>query len=66
MSAMALQVLIGTALIDRKFCEKLLDGKHSTLLAEFDLTDEEWQAVLAIEADSIQEFVAGLYKWMTD
>lgn len=65
MSATALQALIGTALVDREFCEELLNGKRPTLLAEFDLSDEEREVVLTIETDSIQEFAIGLYEWIT-
>ncbi len=65
MSATALQALIGTALVDREFCEELLNGKRPTLLAEFDLNDEEREVVLTIETDSIREFAIGLYEWIT-
>ncbi len=66
MSQIALQSLTGTALIDHGFCEKLLSKKRLTLLAEFDLTDEEREAVISIEADSIQEFAEQLYEWLRD
>ena len=62
MSKTALQTLIGTALIDRRFCEELLNGKRPALLAEFDLSEEEREVALTIETDSIQEFVGGLYE----
>jgi len=65
MSVTGLQSLIGTALIDPEFCKRLLSGKHPALLAEFDLTDEEREVVLAIETDSIQEFTVRLYEWLT-
>lgn len=65
MSTMALQTLVGIALVDHRFCEELLNGKRDTLLTEFDLTDEEQEAVLAIETDSVQEFTAKLYEWLT-
>ena len=59
MPTTALQALIGAALVDREFCNELLN-KSSTLLARFDLTGEELEAILTIEADSILEFVIGL------
>ena len=62
MSKMALQTLIGTALVDQKFCEDVLDGRRPTIVAEFDLTDEEREVVLAIKTESIQEFALGLYE----
>jgi len=64
MSKIVLQTLIGTALVDQRFCKEFLNGKRPTLLAEFDLTDEEREVALAIEADSIQEFAVGLYEWL--
>jgi hypothetical protein len=62
MSKTALQTLIGTALIDRRFCEELLNGKRPALLAEFDLSEEEREVALIVETDSIQEFAVGLYE----
>lgn len=64
MSQMALQTLVGTALTDYEFCNDLLNGRRHTLLAKFDLTDEEQEVVLVIEADSIQEFAAHLCEWL--
>jgi len=39
-------------LIDREFCEELLNGRRAALLAEFDMTNEERRAVLSIKIDS--------------
>ena len=64
MSQMALQTLVGTALIDPEFCNDLLNGRRHTLLTKFDLTDEEREVVLVIEAESIQEFAARLDEWL--
>jgi hypothetical protein len=64
MSQVALHTLVGTALIDRKFCADLLNGRRHTLLAEFDLSDEEQEIVLGVEAESIQEFAAQLGEWL--
>ena len=50
MSVAALKTVIGATLVDREFCEELLDGNRLTILSEFDLADEEQEAVLAIEA----------------
>ncbi len=65
MSKTVLQTLVGTALVDRKFCEEFLNGKRPALVAEFDLTEEERKVALAIKADSIQEFAVGLHEWLT-
>jgi hypothetical protein len=64
MSNIALQVLIGTALTDTKFCEGLLNGSRRRLLVDFDFTDEEQRALLGIDATSIQEFAAQLCEWL--
>ena len=64
MSQMALQILVGTALTDPKFRHNLLDGRRHSLLTEFDLTDKEREAVLVIEAESIQQFAARLCEWL--
>jgi hypothetical protein len=61
-SEVTLQALIGTALVDRRFGEELLNGKRPMLVAEFDLTDEERKAILSVEAGSVQEFAVGLYE----
>lgn len=60
MSEEELCILVGTALTDSEFRDKLLKGDRHHLLAEYDLTDEEREAILAIEAESIQEFAARL------
>ncbi|RLC65882.1 MAG: hypothetical protein DRI48_05995 [Chloroflexi bacterium] len=65
MSSTAIQSLIGTALIDRKFCQELLNGKRATILAEFDLTTEERNVALEINAETIHEFAVALYRRLT-
>ena len=64
MSQMALQILVGTALTDPRFCHDLLNGRRHTLLPEFDLTDEEREVVMVVEAGSIQEFAVQLCEWL--
>ena len=64
MSQMALQTLVGTALTDHEFRDDLLNGRRHTLLTKFDLTDEEREVILVIEAESIQEFAARLDEWL--
>ena len=60
MSKIALQTIVGTAFVDRTFCDEFLDGKRPAILAEFDLTDEERQVVSSIDTRSIREFAMGL------
>jgi len=64
MPQMALQILVGTALTDPRFCHDLLNGRRRSLLAEFDLTAEEREVVLGVEAESIQEFAVQLCEWL--
>ena len=64
MSKVTLQAIIGTALVDREFCEEFLDGKRPAILAQFDLTDEEREAALVVRSNSIQEFARGMCDWM--
>ena len=64
MSQMALHTLVGTALTDPRFCHDLLNGRRHTLLADFNLTDEEREVVLAIQAESIREYAIQLNEWL--
>jgi hypothetical protein len=64
MSKVVLQAIIGTAFVDREFCEEFLDGKRPAILSRFGLTDEEREAALAIRSNSIQEFARGMCDWM--
>jgi hypothetical protein len=64
MSHIALQIMVGTALTDTKFCEGLLNGSRRILMNDFDLSKEEQQTVLGISATSIQEFAAQLCDWL--
>ncbi len=58
-----LQVLVGTAGLDRTFCALLLNGDRRRMIADFSLSDAEQEAVLAIEADSLPEFAQALLCW---
>jgi hypothetical protein len=64
MSQIALHTLVGTALTDHNFCHDLLNGRRRTLLAQFDLTNEEREAILGIQADTLQEFASQLCEWL--
>ena len=64
MSQIALQVLVGTALISHSFREKLLSEERSIVLESFDLTNEERDFVLSIRADSVKEFAIRLNEWL--
>ena len=61
----ALQTLLGTAMIDGQFCERLLNGHRQELLPKFQLTDEEHRFLLGIKADSLQGFAAAVDEWLS-
>lgn len=60
----ALQTILGTAMIDGQFCERLLNGGRQELLPRFQLTDEEHRFLLGIQADSLQGFAAAVDQWL--
>jgi len=64
MARIALQNLLGAALIDREFCEELLTKRQLVLLIQFELTDEERELVMSIKADSFQDLAEELYDWL--
>ena len=61
----AIQALIGAALLDREFCERLLRERSPALLAEFEITEEESGVVCATQADSIKELALKVYEQLT-
>jgi len=52
--------LIWTALTEPAFCEGLLDGHRRELVASWGLTAAEQEAVLAIQADTLEAFAGAL------
>jgi hypothetical protein len=65
MSLETIQALIGTALLDRDFGERLLWERSPTLLAQFELTEEEVRTVCAIQAESIKELALKVHEQLT-
>jgi hypothetical protein len=66
MSQLTLKQLVGVALLDREFCDGLMNGKRAELLTGLDLTEEERKVVTSLESGSIREFVGSLGKWIND
>jgi hypothetical protein len=64
MSQHTLQRLVGTAIVDRRFCHDFLNGGRRRLLAEFEVSPEEEAAILAIRADSLEGFATELQLWL--
>jgi hypothetical protein len=54
------------ALLDREFCDGLMNGKRPDLLVGLDLTEEERDALTSLESGSIRELAGGLFKWIND
>jgi hypothetical protein len=59
-----LQLLVGSAGLDRTLCAHLLNGNRSRVIAKFDLSAVEEEAVLAVQATSLQEFASALQDWI--
>lgn len=55
--------LLGGAIVDRQFRAALLRNPQA-VLAPFDLTAEEREAVSCIRAGSFEDFAAQVYAWM--
>ncbi len=66
MSHVTLKQLIGAALVDREFCDGLMNGKRATILAGLDLTGEERALVASWCAVSVQELAVSVYNWVQD
>ena len=66
MSQQMLKRLVGLALLDPEFCDGLMNGKRSTLLAGFDLTEEEREVITSLESGSIREFAGSLCEWLNE
>jgi hypothetical protein len=52
--------LVWTALTDSDFRERLLDGHRRDVVAALSLTEAERQAVLAVKADTLDDFAGAL------
>ncbi len=52
--------LIWTALTDSTFRERLLNGHRHEVVASLSLTEAERQAVLAVKADTLDDFAGAL------
>ena len=59
-----LEEVVGHAIIDRSFCDDLLNGSRAQALSRFNLSPEEKQALMNIRAESLQSFAGQLAGWM--
>ncbi len=61
----SLQAVVGTAVIDPGFRKALLNGSRQHVIMSFNLTREETAAVMAIRADSLEQFAGQLDQWIS-
>ena len=52
--------LVWMAFTDSAFRERLLNGRRREVLTTLSLTEMEWQAVLAVKADTLEAFAGEL------
>ena len=59
-----LEELIGQAIVDRELRAGLLNGQKAQLLGRFDLTPEERQVLMSIQANSLGALAQQLQSWL--
>ena len=64
MSASQLSAVLVNALADEHFCESLL-AEPDAALTRFDLSPDERNALSSIRASTIEEFAAGMVRWLS-
>ncbi len=62
----SLQIVIGTAVIDPSFRKALLNGSRGSAIQNFGLTQEEIDALMAIRADTLEQFAGQLDRWISE
>jgi hypothetical protein len=64
MSASQLSAVLVNALADEHFCRSLL-AEPDEALTRFDLSPDERNALSSIRANTIEEFAAGMVRWLS-
>lgn len=64
MSKLNLNAIATRALLDNHFRADILNGHRKERISEFDLTEDERTAILSIEADSLDQFIRQLGRWI--
>lgn len=59
-----LQAVVGTALIDSDFRRAILNGSRHSAIARFDLSYAETDAVMSIQAETLEQFAGQLDQWI--
>jgi hypothetical protein len=60
----SLQAVIGTAVIDTEFRKALLNGSRQRVIQRFNLSREEFDAVMGVRANSLEQFAGQLDQWI--
>ena len=65
MSSLQLNAIATRALLDNQFQAAILNGRRRERLSDFDLSEEEIEAVMSIEAPNVDLFIRRLGHLMT-
>jgi hypothetical protein len=60
----SLQAVIGTAVVDSEFRKALLNGSRRYVIQRFNLSRDEFDAVMGVRADSLEQFAGQLDRWI--
>jgi len=60
----SLQAVIGTAVVDSEFRKALLNGSRRYVIQRFNLSRDEFDAVMRVHADSLEQFAGQLDRWI--
>lgn len=66
MSNESLQAIVGTALIDKDFRRAMLNGSRAIVIKQFDLSVDEREMLMSIEANTLEQFAWHLHKWIVE
>jgi hypothetical protein len=61
-----LAFLVGRAGLDKTLRSRLLNGDRSRAIAAYELSEEEREAVLSIQANTLVDFAEALLQWFTN
>lgn len=64
MAFQSLQAVVGTAVTDSDFRRAILSGSRRSAIHRFDLSREETDAVMSIQADTLSQFAGQLHQWI--
>jgi hypothetical protein len=60
----SLQAIVGNAVIDKRFRCTLLGESRLKVISDFNLTGEETEAVMAIQAETLEQFASQVHSWI--